>query len=450
MFKRILSICMICSICSLSGVVDLCAEDTIEGYIASAKSYQSKGDYAGALKELQKIENISSLSDSAKKMLLDEYISLSGNAINHASLRTALAVTDSAINAFPEDRRLLIKRGKAKIAVGNYKEAVNIVGQLVVNEGGESKDPELIALGYVTQGYGLESAEPGKITNASELQIKNYRGAISADPVWFLPYMLLGVAYISEKDYSKSQEYYEKGIALNPKGLSHKDYILLASVYNETKLHQKVKDLLKDVPTKHPYWPGVHLYLGYAEENAGNLLNAFYHYNYEMFISGPKGFFFQGAQQALAHIIQEIGSDKSMRDKYLELADCIEGGKAGAEKDFKRSIAYYSKVEKGKTSANPILYLLLGEAYMQNKDYDKTISYLQKVVSMDPSFPPAYCEIGDMYAEKGDMDNAILWWERSFATDPENWKVQYTKERLRKANFSGQKFSDFLKRNNLM
>lgn len=440
---------IVCLLCSLHTITDAYAQNAAEDYIAASKSYQSKGDYNNALNELQEIGNISSLDDPTKKILLDEYILLSGNAINKSSRRVALAITEAAAKVFPEDKRVVIKHGKAQLAVGKYKEAVNAVGRFLLLEGGESKDPESFALGCANQGYGLELVEQGKVANAFELKVRDYQRAISADPEWFLPYLLLGATYISEKDYSKSQEYYEKGRTINPNGFSSTDYILLGSLYNENKLYQKVKDLLSDVPAEHPYWPGVHLYLGYAEENMGNLLGAFYQYNYEMFISGPEGYFFKPAQMSMANIIREINNDQKLQEKFPEVALLIKAGEAGANKDFKNSIAYYEKAMAIDPSPGPILYLLLGEAYMQNNDHDQAILYLKKMLELDSSFPPAYCEIGDMFADKGDLDNAIIWWEKGFNTDPENWKVKYTKGRLKSTKPNVGKFSEFLKKNNI-
>lgn len=429
-----------------------CYAQTIPDRINSARSYQDKGDFLKALNELEAIGDIASLDKEVRGFILNAYSDLCREAINRSSRRIALKVTDSAINKFPKEKKIIVEHGKALLATFKYQEAVSSLGNLLRLEGGKTLDPEITSLGLAVQGYGLMNIEDKKNvdrTKMAEQGIKNFTDAIAADNGWYLPYLLAGEAYISIKDYKSSQDYYEKGMKLNPEGLAHMDYVFLASVYNANKLYNEMKNLLMDVPQKRPYWPGIHLHLGYAEENLGNFTEAFYQYNYEMFISGPGEYFSKGAQASLIQLLQKINNDQKLQEKYPQLALLIKAGESGANKDFKRSIENYEKVLAGDPLPNPILYLLLGEAYMQNNDRDKAISYLKKMLEIDPSFPPAYCEIGDIFADKGDMDNAIIWWEKGFNTDPENWKVKYTKDRLKNTKQNANKFSEFLKKNNI-
>lgn len=429
-----------------------CFAQAVLDHIDLAQSYQSKGEYIKALNELEAVGDIASLDKDAQKSILNAYLDLCSETVNKSSRATALKITESAIKKFPKEKKIIIKRGKALLAAYEYQDAASNLGNLLELEGGKSVDPEATSLGFAIQGYGLMNIENSKNSDNTQMikeEIKNFNNAIAADNKWYLPYFLLGKAFIGIKDYKNAQDYYEKGMSINPEGLAHIDYILLASVYNANKLYVQLKELLKNVPQNHPYWPGIHLHLAYAEENVGNLKESFYQYNYEMFVSGPEGYFFKPAQASMAHIIREIGSDQKIREKFPELALLIKAGEAGANKDFKQSIDYYKKAMTSDPSPSPILYLLLGEAYMQNNDCDQAILYLKKMLELDPSFPPAYCEIGDMFADKGDLDNAVIWWEKGFNTDPENWKVKYTKGRLKSTKPNIGKFSEFLKKNNI-
>jgi len=88
--------------------------------------------------------------------------------------------------------------------------------------------------------------------------------------------------------------------------------------------------------------------------------------------------------------------------------------------EFSRALTYYERrIGIGPDEADIYLNASLCTISMEN--YEKTITYLLKVVELDPNKLRAYALLSDTYITKlGDCDNGILWTEKLYRLDSTN------------------------------
>lgn len=73
----------------------------------------------------------------------------------------------------------------------------------------------------------------------------------------------------------------------------------------------------------------------------------------------------------------------------------------------------------------PVLYLQLGAAYHQKKQFDEALRSYRKAASLVPETEPdmqsqVQCSIGDLFYSDNQPDSAFVYYEKAIAIDPEN------------------------------
>lgn len=87
------------------------------------------------------------------------------------------------------------------------------------------------------------------------------------------------------------------------------------------------------------------------------------------------------------------------------------------------SFAYYESLLL-QDSANMELRLALGVNYYSERQFDKAIGHLLKVVTNDPKNQEALITLGNVFYDTGQFENAITYYEKALALNDKNVDVR--------------------------
>jgi O-antigen ligase len=65
--------------------------------------------------------------------------------------------------------------------------------------------------------------------------------------------------------------------------------------------------------------------------------------------------------------------------------------------------------------------IILGTAKEQQKDLDGALVFYEKVIAVNPKYPPVYKKIADIYYQKKDLDKAIWYNEKGYSASPKDY-----------------------------
>ena len=135
----------------------------------------------------------------------------------------------------------------------------------------------------------------------------------------------------------------------------------------------------------------------------------------------------------------ELAKKREHKDKIYVFNKLQEGEKTPseylAENNFKAALIGYKAIKKT-DSLNPIIreHTLngLGYSHLSNNEFDKAINIFKINIALYPNSSNTYDSTGDAYLKKKDTLNAIVYYKKSLAINPENRSAKRTLTKLTK------------------
>jgi len=270
-------------------------------------------------------------------------------------------------------------KGKYDSAIFHYNEALKNplseqYSELIYTQIGNS---------YFWKNYSYEQR--------NDSALKYYNKAIEKNPYYPDVYNYIGDFYYCEQKYDSAIIYYNKVVNFFN---SHAQYTYI--------LHKN----FKETTYAYPYYYSIgHAYLqkGYKEEENSNKATEYYdkvieycNRAIELYIDSL--YYYKLVGLAYLH--------KQNYDKAIECFQTI-------NMDTIINYGFTIKLDSSGVSK----HLFIGNVYLQNEDYDKTIHYCEKAIKLYPSDIRAYLLIGNAYLQNEDYDKTIYYCEKAIQLD---------------------------------
>jgi len=322
-----------------------------------------------------------------------------------------LAILDRVLEKNPSSTLALIAKSEALAAKKDFDQAIATVEKLqeVNPEGGEgyyrkgrllqAQGKEEAALGEYKKALAKSPDSAGVLSSVVNLELK-LEGAdaaekrlttlIAEDPSQPLAHRLLGMVYLSEKDYARAEDAFQKQLEIQPDDPA--SYAQLAQVRivreNFVGAAEAYEAGLKAKPgspqlliglagvreRQQDYDAAIALYQQVLEKQPGNAISI----------------------NNLAALLADHRNDDASLDRAAELSKKLE------------------------ETNQPAFLDTAGWVYYRRGDYDKALEVLQRVVEQAPEVPVFRYHLGMTYKEKGDAAAA-----REHLTEATSGDYQY-------------------------
>ncbi len=287
-------------------------------------------------------------------------------------------------------------------AVAGYQAAVKLMPQV----------PELsVNLGIA---YYLQKDYDKAIAALSE--------ALKRKPALEGANLYLGMAYIHNSQFAASIEPLKKAIALNPK--LRLAYINLGESYNELGKDEDAVQVLQHAERVFPDDPEVlyslgSLYYRLMFKTYGKMAQvAPNSYRYDQVMG-------QSFEEREEYPAATVEYQKAIKENphapglHYALGNVLwlQGHWAEAREQFEAELAISPEDYQSTWK--------LGNCYLQDRQYDKALPYLQKAIQQKPTLGGAYQDLGKLYMETHDNDHALYYLKKVVQMNPEEPTPHY-------------------------
>jgi tetratricopeptide (TPR) repeat protein len=228
-------------------------------------------------------------------------------------------------------------------------------------------------------------------------------------------------------DYKSAESGFQEVLKLDPQSAAA--YINLGVVYMRTEKLDAAIEALESAKKLAPDMVGIDLNLGLAYYRRkefsqaipyfATVLSADPHNLQARYLKGMCHFAMDD-YGAVVETLEPIAPDQKDDLGFL-FALAISYGKINHEEESKKTFAQL--VRAGGDSAN--MHLLLGKAYLDQRENDKARVELEKALTSDPKMPFAHFNLGVSYQRLGKLDQAAAEFEQEMAITPdEPWSYE--------------------------
>jgi tetratricopeptide (TPR) repeat protein len=271
-------------------------------------------------------------------------------------------------------------------------------------------------------------------TGQRDEAIKALQDLIKASPTRYETYELLGQLFEAKGDFDQALASYQQTLLINPN--SYQNYLRVAGAFLQLKKFDKAADLLREARGKFPDMPRITYALGQAlslakqhqqalatfeealheaENNESELLDAEFFFSYGA-ASEQAGMYDKAAELFKKSIeMDPANSSKALNylgfmwvdhDQHLDEAGGL----------IKRAV----EMEPD----NGAFLDSLGWFYFKKGDYENALAELLKAASVTkPDDATVFDHIADTYQKLGNAAQALVYWQKSVALDPDNKTV---------------------------
>lgn len=307
----------------------------------------------------------------------DRWESLIDHFMINGHYKKALSCIDEALSQFSYNTTFKLRRAQVLSAIGNLKEAINILSEL---ERSDAATFELL----------LTKAAVFSQLKDSDNAIKYFRAALSlADPEDRDDvYLDLAMEYQNSGKFKKALEVLKEAIRINP---SNEGAVYeMAHCYEQMDDYDSSVKCYSDFIDENPYSFTAWYNLGNAYSRLDDFDKAIWAYDYSLLINDEFG-----------PVYFNLGNAYLNQDKYTK-----------AIENFNKCITLDGE--------DPIALCYLGECHEQLGELELARHYYQKSLELAPLLPDAWLGLGIVKDLEGDTVEAIRLIHKATDLDPEN------------------------------
>jgi tetratricopeptide (TPR) repeat protein len=339
---------------------------------------------------------------------------------------TSLLLARKASTLFSDEPRADFLHGWVLGVRGDTEQAVEKLRQGLSGEGSLLPDPEGEHRGqaHLTLGGFLLSLEQYEDA-AQELE-----KAKETDPDQAIADYLLGTAYFHlGKDYLAAKGF-ERGLQQNPDLATPQDYFLYIESIDRMNQPRQADRALRKATLQFPNVPGFYFNWGLNAETRRATPEAYYHYQMERLVGGPKSPYSNQANLRIARIegtlLENDAKNQPIWDmiRYLKIQE-----KEIAEGTLENSIQVrrdrlFEKIAGMDPREKPFLYHLQAEGHQRNKNLEKSLAILTEARDRHPRqviFILQEVDVLTAMEKPGEADDLL---NEALLIAPDHWKVR--------------------------
>ena len=360
------------------------------------------GDYAGALKELEKVRNAGRVDDDLQRAITRSLIMLG----RHEQAATELALHGDFENF--EWRRL---QATLDLHVGRFEDARDTYSELLK---AHPEDGDLRA------NLVASLLQLGEVETAKNILNEAIDAETDNAGLW----MIKGQLAVIDQQYEQAAEAYQRVLALRPNAYS----AMLGRIVAITGLNRfdDAASLLAKLPNISKDDIRVTYIRGVVAEGKGNISEALGHYR-SVIQTHPEH---EQSLQKLARLhFKEGDADSSIQ--YLQRLTALFPNNAEYRKQLGAAQLATGRMERAFEELTALevdiqhqtdaqLLALLGSAYAKQGQYAEGIESLARAFELQPDSTPIAIQLALSYLRAGEIKDAVAILENVYAREPSN------------------------------
>jgi len=406
-------------------------EVSFEKIVSDAPVLLEAGKLEEAVEMVRSLDTLAGRSIDQRKTLARKLHDMHNTLLRRDESDWLLKLGEHARKLFPSERTAGADYGEACIRAGRFdlaeRELLAAVGQRNLDypaAGGElARVNLLLSRAALVQGH-LDVAKKA-IAMATEQAPADAR-----------MYYMKAQVMLRDGDWAEVSAALSKAFKLDPKLAQPVDYMVRASAMGrEAALEQgpsrvqtlaQAEKLLEQGLKRYPTAPGMHYSLGQLYLAQEKPAAAFYQFQYEMMLSGPKSSYMQEAKDQIEIITALLEKDiktTGEKDTFLKIAYGAAALMKMQPGDYEVAIENIHKGLRANGDNCLPLQVLLGRAYLGLGDHKKAAEVFRNVVRIDKHFVPGYVDLGDACEAIGEREEALKHYAVAYSLDKYNWRV---------------------------
>jgi tetratricopeptide (TPR) repeat protein len=241
-----------------------------------------------------------------------------------------------------------------------------------------------------------------------------------------------GRTAVQQERYEEAKSIYKRQLGDRKKG--DEAYFALGDIYLRTDNPDSAAYYFNQGIAKNRKSAINHVGLGMLEMDKGNPAGAEQHFNQALKLSKSKDPLVlttiaeayleqgeQGAAKAVENAKKAVERDNKNPHTYLVLGDAYLLQKNGGE----AMTAYDRAIQLDES--NPNAYLRRGQLYTSSRNYNEAEQAFLKAIEVNPNFAPAYRDLGELYYFAGQYDKALSTFQKyvDMAEDTPETRAKY-------------------------
>jgi len=224
------------------------------------------------------------------------------------------------------------------------------------------------------------------------------------------------------QDWAQVDESLRTAFRINPKLAQPVDYLVQASCAQRKQQYDMARKVLEEALSRYPAAPGLHYSLGQTFQAMKKPARAFYQFQYEIMLSGPRSSYTDDATDQIEIMTALIDREKDPAN-YLKVAYGASALARMNPEGYEKAVEYIEKGLRANGDDCLPLQMLLGNAYVGLEKYDLAAKAFASALRVDPFFVPAYVDLGDTYKKLGKEEKALEQYAKALTLDKHNWRV---------------------------
>lgn len=332
-------------------------------------------------------------------------------------------VDEHARKLFPRERRSGANFGEACMARADFKLAAKVLA-----EAAGQKNSYYRADGRHAARADLLLARASLVVGNVEQAKKAIAKALATSPTDARLHYARAQVMMRAKDWEQVDESLKTAFRIDPKLAQPVDYLVRASCAQRKQEFDQAQKVLLEALDRYPTAPGLHYSLGQVFQAMGKPAGAFYQFQYEIMLSGPRSSYTEEATDQIEIMTALIDREEDPGN-YLKVAYGASALTHMNPKGYEKAVEYIKKGLRTVGDDCLPLQVLLGNAYVGLEKYEQATKAFRAALRIDPFFVPAYIDLGDTYRKLGKNDEALEQYAKALTLDKHNWRVR---EMLRK------------------
>jgi len=409
-------------------------EANFEKVVEEAPVLLEAGKVEEAVGMMLSLDTLVGRSIEERKTLARKLHEMHNALIRRDESEWLLKLDEHARKLFPSERTAGADFGEACIMTGRFERAER---ELRAAAGQRNLDyPEsrgelarvhlLLARAALVQGH-IDDAK------------KAIAAAIESEPSAAQLYYTKAQVMLRAGDWDEAGTALKTAFRLDPDLAQPVDYLVRAScmmreaaIEQETgrnRVLEQAEKVIKQGLSRFPTAPGLHCSLGQVYLAQQKPAKAFYQFQYEIMLSGPKSSYTQEARDRIEIMTALLDKDRNSetpaeKNSYLKIAYGAAALMKMQPGGYEAAIENIRKGLRANGDDCLPLQVLLGRALAGLKQYEKAAEVFRTVVRIDPHFVPGYVDLGDVCEELGDREGALKHYATALTLDKHNWRVR--------------------------
>ena len=400
------------------------AAQDIKKIIDQAPVLAKAGKITDAAGLLLQVESLAGRTILEKKTLAAAFQQLHTELLRRDELALLYKVAERARSLFSSEKQAGINFGEACVLRGDYDAAAKVLQEAAKQNStwfasGKADDARLHLL----------LAQASLVLNKLGDAVAAVETAIAADPADARSHYAKAQVMMRAEKWSDVAASSALAFKLNPKLAQPVDYLVRASCYQREQAYDQAQKVVEEGLSRYPTASGMHCALGHIFLGKKQAAPAFYHFQYEIMLSGPRSSYTEEAKDQIEIMTALLTREKDP-DDYLKVAygaAALMNMKPGG---YEKAIDNIKKGLRANGDNCLPLQVLMGNAQTALGNHDEAAKAFEAALLIDPFFVPAYVDLGDAYEKLGKREKALEQYGKAMTLDKSNWRVKEMIEKV--------------------